>query len=252
MIMIQKKDSFTFDTIKSMKLKPESWQGKIFLTFDMDWASDDVLSSVLNILDERELRATFFVTHQTPLLKRMRSNPRIELGIHPNFNHLLNGELKEGRDFREVIQRLLTIVPESVSVRSHSLAQSSVILNTFSEFEQKYDCSHFIPYRSRLRLRPWLHYDLKLIRIPFFWEDSIYLAYDDNTSVESLKRAPGLKVFSFHPIHLFLNTERLDRFEESKKFIHDFKGLTELRNKKRGTASFFFDLIGRNDDLDRK
>jgi len=71
-----------------------SWQGKIFLTFDLDWCSDEVLCYTLEIIEKYDIKATFFITHYTPLLEKIRKNSNIELGIHPNFNYLLS------RDFR--------------------------------------------------------------------------------------------------------------------------------------------------------
>ena len=68
---------------------PHTWRGKIFLTFDLDWCHDEVLRYLLDSLEQRNLSATFFVTHQTDLLERMRNNSQFELGIHPNFNYLL-------------------------------------------------------------------------------------------------------------------------------------------------------------------
>jgi len=58
----------------------------IYLTFDLDWACDCVIEDTLLLLEHENVPATIFVTHDTPLLKRMRENPNIELGVHPNFN----------------------------------------------------------------------------------------------------------------------------------------------------------------------
>ena len=80
-----------FEKIKTINVKNKpSWDGKLFLTFDVDWCSDEVLSYTLDIVEKYDINSTFFITHQTALLDRMRENPKIELGIHPNFNPLLN------------------------------------------------------------------------------------------------------------------------------------------------------------------
>jgi len=65
---------------------PESWQGKIFLSFDIDWAIDEAVESLADMLEARGVAATFFVTHDSPVLARLASNPLFELGIHPNFD----------------------------------------------------------------------------------------------------------------------------------------------------------------------
>ena len=58
---------------------PTSWNGNIYLTFDIDWASDEVLGYTIDLLESFNARATFFVTHDTQLLKRLRENPNFEL-----------------------------------------------------------------------------------------------------------------------------------------------------------------------------
>ena len=84
-----------FENIKYINLNARSsWQDKIFLTFDIDWCSDELLLYALNFIEEYKLKATFFVTHETGLLERMRDNENIELGIHPNFNPLLSGDFR--------------------------------------------------------------------------------------------------------------------------------------------------------------
>ena len=94
-----------FENIKKIDISnPISWQDKIFLTFDIDWCSDEVLLYTLDIIEKYDIKATFFITHDTTLLERMRANQNIELGIHPNFNPLLNGDFRYGKSIDEVIK----------------------------------------------------------------------------------------------------------------------------------------------------
>lgn len=50
----------------------------IYLTLDLDWACDEVWT----FIEKEDLKCTFFITHQTPLLTRVRATPNIEPGIH--------------------------------------------------------------------------------------------------------------------------------------------------------------------------
>jgi len=110
--------------------KPSTWEDYLFLTFDIDWAHDEVLSYTIDLVEEADVYATWFVTHDTPLLERLRENPKFELGIHPNFNNILAGKYDpdNGKSAEQVIDKLLSIVPEARSVRSHSLTQSSKLV----------------------------------------------------------------------------------------------------------------------------
>ena len=86
-----------FELIKDINIKDsKSWENKIFLTFDLDWCSDEVLEYTLNLLEQFNVKAIFFITHYTKLLDRMKKNESFELGIHPNFNFLLNGDFRYG------------------------------------------------------------------------------------------------------------------------------------------------------------
>ncbi|WP_289687985.1 polysaccharide deacetylase WbmS family protein [Helicobacter rodentium] len=117
-----------FGNIGEIDLENPSSYQKIFLTFDIDWASDEVLEYCIDIVEKANINATWFVTHETPLLKRLRANPNFELGIHPNFNPLLEGDFAYGKNHKEVLRCFLNIIPEAKSMRSHSLGISSRIL----------------------------------------------------------------------------------------------------------------------------
>ena len=122
----------------------------LYLTFDIDWACDEVLADTIDLVEQADIYATWFVTHDTPLLKRLRDNPKFELGIHPNFNNILAGrpDPANGMSAEETVDRLLSLVPEAKSVRSHSMTQSSVLLKLFLDKGLTHDCNHFIPHQA--------------------------------------------------------------------------------------------------------
>lgn len=202
---------------------------KTFVTFDIDWAHDSVLIDSIEIMERAGVKATFFVTHDTPVLQRLRNNNLFELGIHPNFNFLLQGDFRNGATAEEVVDRLLKIVPEAKSVRSHSLTQSSRIMDLFCEKGLTHECNGFIPEQIDMALKPWVHWN-GIIRIPHFWEDDISCVSMENSTIESLALRPGLRVFDFHPIHVFLNTENLSRYEVARNLANNPELLLSQRN----------------------
>jgi len=190
-----------------------SWQGKIFLTFDVDWANDNILLDTINFVENYGIKSTWFITHETPLLDRLRENPNCELGIHPNFNNLLDGINTNGKNSEEVIDRLINIVPEARIVRSHSLAQSERIFDIFAERNLHYVCNTYIPYSSVQKIKPWNLWSGLMI-IPHFWQDNVTLKMPtENLSNFSLE---SLNVFNFHPIHIYLNSDKQDRYEQTR------------------------------------
>jgi hypothetical protein len=233
-----------FSNIRDINLsKKNSWSENVFLTFDIDWASDDVLLDTIELVERADVAATWFVTHQTPLLDRLRGNPKFELGIHPNFNFLLDGDPRAGKTAAEVIERMMRVVPEAKSVRSHSMAQTSRILDLFVDHGLIYDCNHFIPEQSEIVLKPWRHWN-GMIKVPYFWEDDISIVYKHGTSIGSLADAVGLKTFDFHPIHVFLNTEKLDRYERTRPLHTLARELVEHRFQGQGTRGCLKTLLG--------
>lgn len=205
---------------------PSSWEDRVFLTLDLDWAIDPAIALCLDVIEETGVAATLFVTHDTPLLERMRRNPLIELGLHPNFGPLLDGRAEHGATARTTLALLRDLVPEARAVRSHSMTQSSRLLELFKSIGLTHDCNHFIPAHAGIELRPYSHWN-GMTRVPYFWEDDVDLIYGEGPTVLDLAVGPGLKVFDFHPIHVALNTQSIDHFETTRAAHRDW---TELRS----------------------
>lgn len=236
----------TFSKISSIDIENKAtWSKALFLTFDIDWAPDFVMEETMDIIGY--IPATFFVTHNSTLINQIKKMNHIECGIHPNFNPLLNGDLKYGGNIADVLDYYLGIVPNAVSIRSHSMTQSSHILDIAEKKGLKYDCNHFIPFESRIDLNPYRWLNTNLIKAPYFWEDDVYFITQngewDITCIDKLLNC-NLKIFDFHPIHVYLNTEHMDRYEAAKPYMNDAKKLKEFINTKTyGTRDFLKELI---------
>lgn len=229
--------------ISDIKLAEEAtWRSHHFLTFDIDWAHDEVLADAIDMVEKYGAKATWFVTHNTVLLQRLRSNPNFELGIHPNFNGLMNGNYTNGKTVEEVVDRLLEFVPEAKSIRSHSLLQNSRICELFAEKGFVYDCNHLIPEQSEIELKPWPLWN-GVIKVPHYWEDDAVCIYNKNSDFQEVLKRDGLKVFDFHPIHVFLNTENLERYELCRDFHNQPEILLNYRYEGFGTRSYLKQLL---------
>lgn len=222
----------TFSTVSRINMNdPASWEEKVFLTFDIDWAHDEVLADCIDLVEEADVPATWFVTHETPLLARLRANPKFELGIHPNFNFLFNLQTQAGFSAEEVLERTMALVPEATAVRSHHMTQSSTLLNLFRSKGLTHDCNHFIPMTAGITLKPWLLWN-DMVRVPYSWEDDIMCIYGQQQSLpdmSDLLSREGLMVFDFHPIHVYLNTEDLQRYERTRPLHYQPDALFQER-----------------------
>lgn len=223
----------------------------MFLTFDLDWACDEVLADTLDIVEHAGVPATWFVTHDTPLLDRMRRVPHWELGIHPNFNDLLKGDSRHGRSSRQILEQLIQIVPEARSVRSHSMTSSSRLLEEFQAAGLTHDVNCFVPSGSGVAVRPW-HLWNGMVRLPYLWEDDLHCAYQGSDQVEVEPREivsqsssfrSGPMVFGFHPIHVFLNSKSLQVYEQTRTLHRQADRLASFRGEGNGTRARLFEIL---------
>ncbi len=225
-----------------------TWQKSVFLTFDIDWAHDDVFNDTIDVVEHFDSPATWFITHETPCLKRLRANRKFELGIHPNFNFLLEGDDRNGKSAAEVIENLIAIVPEAKSVRSHSLTQSSGLFNLFKKNGLTHEVNHLVPNYAGIELKPWRLWN-GLSRIPYGWEDDVYIISvgkglsEKNPNEIVSEGGIGLKVFDFHPIHIYLNTESLDRYERTRPLHNNPQELIKHRYQGYGTRNRLLELL---------
>ena len=232
-----------FETISSIQVEnEESWREKIFLTIDIDWAHDEILLDTIELVEEAGVAATWFVTHETEVLERLRSNPYFELGIHPNFNFLLQGDARNGGNAGEVISNVVQMVPEATSVRSHSMTQSSVLLAEFKSVGITHDCNHFIPSHVGITLKPW-HLWNGVIKVPYAWEDDLACEYGIGKSPLSQLNWQGINVFDFHPIHVYKNTESMERYERTRAIHQQPQELLQHRFTGRGTRTSLLELL---------
>jgi hypothetical protein len=177
----------------------------VALTFDVDWAPDDAIDEVADLLLRHGARATWFATHASPALERLRGNAdAFEIGIHPNFQE----GSTHGRTPSEVLRYCTDIIPDARSMRTHGLLQSGALLNEVLERTNIVtDVSLFLPGVEGIQ--PFLYpiRPTRLVRIPFYWEDDVELQMPGpDWEGDRLFRAKGLKVLNFHPIHVALNS----------------------------------------------
>ena len=235
--------SAQFVTISSIDDKvSDTWDGKVALTFDIDWACDEVVADTIELAERANVAATWFITHDTPMLERLRANPLFELGIHPNFLPLFAGDPSKGANAEEVVDRLLRIVPEAQSVRSHSLVQSGRLLQLFARKGLTHDCNVFIPESSGIELKPWRAW-FGIIEVPYGWEDDFAADAGTWNPADTTLGRSGIQGFDFHPIHVFLNTESLSRYEATRALHRSPEDLIPQRCSSRGTRTALLEVL---------
>ncbi len=179
------------------------------VTFDVDWAPDWTVELCAGMCATAGVPATFFATHRSPVLAALRGTGLFELGIHPNF---LPGS-SHGDTHRRVLDTCLEIVPEAVSLRSHSLVQATPIFECIAEHypQLRVDASLLLYGCGDLRAfeQPFGASARRLVRVPYGWEDDVAAIDATWRWGEEPVARPGLNVYAFHPIHVALNSSTL-------------------------------------------
>ena len=218
------------------------------LTLDVDWAPDFMIDAAADALTAREVRATWFVTHASPAIDRLRERPDLfELGIHPNF---LAGS-SHGDSPEAVVAHSHALVPEARAVRTHCLLQSTPlhdVLLTAGRIE--IDVSLFLP-RAR-SVEPVVQHSPggRLLRLPYVWQDNMEMYSPDPLwDVGAVLEGSGPRIFDFHPVHVWLNSKVFAPYERMKQTgpLPELapEDTARYRNAGTGTMTAFLDLADR-------
>jgi len=195
------------------------------LTVDLDWAHDAIVADTLELIESAGVKATFFVTHNTPMIARIESAGGHELGLHPNFNPLLEGN---GDRARDILHRCCQLVPSAVSVRSHSLVRSSRLAAIFRSVGITHEANYFIPPSAGGEIHIWRD-SSGLVQVPTRWADDVRLI--DASIGEPVDHLQCLRplVVDFHPIHIFVNSTTVDDYEAARGGVQCPDRLREMR-----------------------
>ena len=211
------------------------------LSLDLDWAPDEAIDAVAGILADRGVPATWLVTHSSAAVDRLRDQPELfELGIHPNF---LSGST-HGETVGDVLDHCLELVPDAVSMRTHALVQSTPILAEVLERTAiRVDLSLFLPQARNVAPVEYRWRGRSLVRLPYVWEDDVELENGTlDAGLASILAAPGLKVFDFHPVHVFLNSTSMDAYRRVSGTLPDADLAPHVEDG-RGVGAVFREVV---------
>lgn len=205
----------------------------VCITLDVDWAADEILQAALDLVAGLGIPVTVFCTHPTPVLEGLDPE-RVELAWHPNF--------LAGRDELDVIGELEAWFPGARGVRSHALYFHSRLAPAYLSRGVEY-VAHDLRF-GLCDLAPVTHWS-GLVDVPGFWEDDVHALFFDGDFDPGLVDLdpPGLKVFDVHPIHLWLNTDRMVRYEGARADMEARRDLSSHVNPGRGARTFLVQAV---------
>ena len=216
----------------------------IAITLDIDWAPDLIIQQIAKILINKNVKATWFITHDSEQIQTLFKYPELfEVGIHPNFKK----NSSQGESPEKIIDFLLNIAPKAKSVRTHSLYQSTPILKLLKNKGLKNDVSIFLSHAQNITPTEYFfsQYDC-ISRFPFLWEDDEEInRLNPCFNPKKFVTQKGLKIFNFHPIHIFMNSCVNSTYENIKHLLNPFNSndLKPFINKNPGVGTFFQELV---------
>ncbi len=194
------------------------------------------------------MKATWFVTHDSPAINALRDHPDLfELGIHPNFSP----SSTQGQTPKGIIEHCMSIVPEARSVKSHALLESTHLLEVIMKHSPVgVDLTTLLP---GFCLKKPVAYEWKkrfLWKISCCWEDNFqFCCHKPLWRIANMKwlSEGGIAAFTFHPIHIALNSCRYEQYE-ALKGCGSFASLNQsdvdkYRNGSLGTHNIFTELV---------
>lgn len=224
--------------------RKNTWKGKKILSFDIDWASDEVLLYTIKLLNTFNIKATFFVTHASHVLEEIRNNPKFEIAIHPNFNKIFDHE--SNKSVEKVLDEILEIVPEAKICRSHSLTNSGRWNSLYKNKGILFTSNYFMYLKQGIEPIKNIN---DVIEVPIYFADDALLYLNDYNKQEfsipnlSSVNSEGIEVFLFHPIHIALNSNSLYHYNKTRYLHHDWGKLMKNQNKDLGIKNYFINLI---------
>jgi hypothetical protein len=198
---------------------------KYFFTSDIDWAPEEVIEDTLALFAKYDAKITLFATHKSEQILNSDRN-YVEVGIHPNFNGIMfKGDSQRPE---KILNELLAFYPEAIGVRCHSVMQSSGLVNLFRSFGMLYESNTFLPYCTSIKpYKCWTG----ITRIPYNWEDDVHFTYGYDFNSDNLAKNCEFKIYDFHPIHIFLNTDIEETYLKAKDYNEDFEKLNNSVNR---------------------
>ena len=218
------------------------------LTVDVEWAHPTVLADILQLIESRGLRATFFCTHPDVEV------PGHERALHPNLRRAGNTTVPpdvlraaasdDVAFYRAAVAAAQAWCPEARGVRAHSLISDSDLFPIYSDAGLHYDSSYLLPLTSGLA-PVWR--GSGIVEIPIYYMDHWDVREQaTGFSIDGLGlERPGLKVVSFHPNLVYLNAATERDYLEARPHYHDPMWLTAHRNSGPGVRTLFLSLLDR-------
>ena len=209
----------------------------LVLTVDTDWAPVECLLDLLELLNVSNIKGTFFSTSE----QDVGTLSGYDIGIHPNFQ----GASQDEKAVAGEISSCLARFPTAQGLRSHALLISTrhylILRDRFPDI--RYTSNYYMP--GVAGLEPFVS-QAEIPEFPIYWMDHLHLERHNRIDIEKVleeTKRPGLKVFDFHPYHVFINSSDMEHVALAREHYHNAAELVHFRRKAPGVRTFFQSLL---------
>jgi len=220
----------------------------IALTFDIDWAPDSIVRSVLSVLDNYCVPATLFCTNYLKDLSGSSSNlvnlvdPRHELGLHPDFQGVM--------DYSRVWEELICLYPAARGWRSHNGVTGWPIVKegiarglSYEVFSPVFE-GYVPPSQVNGALPGYLGFSTAFWDSHRLHDDSFEWRAKDLPLKKHFNDPGKLVVLGFHPNILYYDMRSVSEYEARKPRYHEPDEMESFLNRPpHGAMRLLVDLL---------
>jgi len=208
-----------------------NFNSELVVTIDIEWSPQELIDHVVDILNNYKIKATLFATHKAEF------GNKHEIALHPYY--------KSEKSYQKTFDKLKELFPNARGVRGHRLLTEETLLLMYKKRGIHYTSNYMMINVSRIFPIHTIH---GILEIPIYyidWSHLMGIKFYKKFSAKVLNlQTPGLKVFDFHPLHIFLNSEKMQRYEKVKKVYHNPKELKKyINNTSYGIGTVFIELL---------
>jgi hypothetical protein len=221
----------------------------IAITFDIDWAPDEIVDELILLLNNYRVPATFFCTNfkkdgsgnSSSLLGRVESQH--EIALHPNFQHISN--------YDSEWNELLDLYPTAKGWRSHNGVSGWPIMKTAVDRGLNYEVfssvfsNYVVPCQVNIAL-PGYH-----VFTTAFWDSHMLHSLDFSWSLDGIPQRNLLLdedkiiVFGFHPNIVYYDMRTINEYDSRKHSYHfvDKNNSYKTNMKHSGAMKLMLELL---------
>jgi hypothetical protein len=238
---------------------PNAMKSCALITIDEDWASLSAVEYSLDMMKERNLPSTLFVTEKVDEGRESIFKGKCDLAVHPFYKERMFDE--------EVLISSMGFLPKNPKgARNHRRLVTRPDLFEAEakhglQWDSNYGVSESYGYGNGTGLPFFLWHDgskYDLLEFPIHYEDDLFLfdpeGFDFNESrIKDMLELSREKfftclTFTFHPIHVFLNSSSISDYERFKQLgiSKDEEGLREYRDslkEKKGIRDLYISVL---------